>query len=144
MLPGHQIVGGGGQGRLERLTLRERASGEERTVEAAALFVLIGARPHTDWLPDAIERDASGWVITGPAVAGTGGHWPLSARPTRSRRASRVFAVGDVRDRSVARVASAVGDGSVVIRQVHECLEQDDVTVAAHLAAAGGEAERLG
>ena len=83
-------------------------------------------------------------MITGPAVA-------VRAVTGRERTPHpfetslpRVFAVGDVRDRSVARVASAVGDGSVVIRQVHECLEQDDVTVAAHLAAAGGEAERLG
>ncbi|HSI98639.1 MAG TPA: FAD-dependent oxidoreductase, partial [Gaiellaceae bacterium] len=81
------------------------------TVPADALFLLIGAAPHTDWLPREIERDARGYVVTG-----RGEH--LFETST-----SGVFAIGDVRAGSVKRVASAVGEGSVVIQQVHAYLD---------------------
>jgi len=103
-----EVVDGAGEGRLERLTLRDRGSGEEATVDADALFVLIGARPSTDWLPQGIERDEWGYILTEPDFETT---------------LPRVFAVGDVRQGSVKRVASAVGEGSVVIQQVHQRLE---------------------
>jgi thioredoxin reductase (NADPH) len=117
---GAEIVGGDGDGRLERLELRD-ASGTKSTVDADALFVMIGARPGTEWLPREIERDEWGYVLTGTDLAGedAGGR----ARPMGETSLSRVFAVGDVRHGSVKRVASAVGEGSVVIQQVHRCLE---------------------
>ncbi len=65
---GTEVVGGGGAGRLEQLVLRDRASRTETTVEAQALFLLIGAQPHTDWLPSDIERDELGFVLTGADV----------------------------------------------------------------------------
>jgi thioredoxin reductase (NADPH) len=105
-----QIVDAEGDDRLERVTLRH-ASGEEETVPADAVFALIGAEPHTDWLPDAIERDERGFVSTGG-----GEHMFEASSPG-------VFAIGDVRAGSVKRVASAVGEGSVVIHQVHRHLE---------------------
>jgi thioredoxin reductase (NADPH) len=105
-----QIVDAGGGDRLEQVTLRH-ANGEEEVQAADAVFALIGAEPNTDWLPDAIERDERGFVRTGG-----GEHMFETTAPG-------VFAIGDVRAGSVKRVASAVGEGSVVIQQVHRHLE---------------------
>jgi thioredoxin reductase (NADPH) len=117
---GVEVVGGGGDGRLERLQLRDRASGAVATVAAAGLFILIGAEPYTAWLPDTVGRDPWGFVLTGPD---TGAQWPLerSPFPLETSRPG-VFAVGDVRHGAVKRVASAVGEGSICIRMVHEYL----------------------
>jgi thioredoxin reductase (NADPH) len=134
-----EVVGGEGEGRLERLRLRDRASGATSTVDADALFVLIGARPGTDWLPVQVERDEWGYVRTGQDVTTDDGKADESIDPamrgeSNPRRPGRlmletslprVFAVGDVRHGSVKRVASAVGEGSVVIQQVHERLEAE-------------------
>ncbi|HEU0248162.1 MAG TPA: FAD-dependent oxidoreductase [Gaiellaceae bacterium] len=101
-----EVVDADGDGRLETLTLR---GPDDVTIEPAdALFVLIGAHPRTDWLPAEIERDEHGFVLTGPDYA--------TSLPG-------VFAIGDVRAGSVKRVASAVGEGSVVIQRVHQYLE---------------------
>jgi thioredoxin reductase (NADPH) len=116
-----EVVGGGGRGRLGHLVLRDLASGTDTTVEAGALFLLIGARPHTDWLPPAIARDPAGFVITGSDLP-RGDHepaWRLERAPEAYETSvPGVFAVGDVRSRSVKRVASAVGEGSIVIQQI--------------------------
>jgi thioredoxin reductase (NADPH) len=116
-----EVVGGGGDGRLERLTLRDNATGETEEVEAAGLFILIGAHPHTDWLPETIERDRWGYVLTDRDASGV--HWTLERPPYPFETCMPgIFAVGDLRARSVKRVASAVGEGSVVIQGVHEYL----------------------
>jgi thioredoxin reductase (NADPH) len=107
-----QIVGAEGEGRLQRLVLRRGDTGGRETVPADAVFVLIGATPHTDWLPVAIERDERGFVVTGG-----GEHMFETSAPG-------VFAIGDVRAGSVKRVASAVGEGSVVIQQLHRYLSE--------------------
>lgn len=60
-----RVVGGGGEGRLEHLTLEDRASGRTETAPATGLFVLIGAEPRTGWLPEEIERDERGFIVTG-------------------------------------------------------------------------------
>ena len=111
-----------GEPRLETLTLRDRRTGDTETVPAAALFVLIGARPNSDWLPDTIARDDYGYVPTDADLRPEDG-WALE-RPPRMYETSLpgVFAVGDLNQASVHRVAAAVGDGSVVIKQVHETL----------------------
>lgn len=114
-----EVVGGRGEARLEGLTLRDRTSGEESDVPAAGLFILIGAMPRTDWLPEELARDQWGYVLTGPDVPGEA---PAGPRSMHETSLPRVFAVGDVRSRSVKRVASAVGEGSVVISQVHAAL----------------------
>ena len=116
-----QVVGGGGKGRLDHLVLRDVDSGEGRTVDAGGLFILIGARPRTDWLPAAVARDDAGYVLVGAELErGAGpGQWPLDRAPFAYETSlPGVFAVGDVRSRSVKRVANAVGEGSVVIQQV--------------------------
>jgi thioredoxin reductase (NADPH) len=123
-----EVVEGRGEGRLEQLVIRDSAVGESREVQAAALFILIGARPRTGWLPDSIERDERGYVLTGADLmrdADAAGTWPLERPPFGFETSlPGVFAVGDVRRGSVKRVASAVGQGSVVIQQVHQLLAE--------------------
>jgi thioredoxin reductase (NADPH) len=124
-----EVVGGGGETRLEWLTLRDRRTGDTHREAAGGLFVLIGASPRTGWLPDQIERDKWGYVLTGPDVVGShaSSRWPLDRTPLMLETCvPGIFAVGDVRRRSVKRVASAVGEGSVVIQQVHEFIASAD------------------
>jgi thioredoxin reductase (NADPH) len=120
------VAGGSGEGRLEHVTLRDGTTGELRDEEAVALFVLIGGHPHSDWLPAEVARDRWGYVLTG-REAEQPGRVPVALETTMPR----VFAVGDVRSHSTKRVASAVGEGSVVIRQVHECLAAAGVAAPA-------------
>jgi thioredoxin reductase (NADPH) len=124
------VVGGGGEGRLEELELREGATGAPETVVADALFVLIGAHPHTDWLPAGIARDREGFLHTGDDVP-NGVGWPLERRPMALETSMpRVLAAGDVRHGSVKRVASAVGEGSVAVQLVHALLAQEPMITA--------------
>lgn len=113
---GWEVVGGGGEGRLEELVLGRRDSDERVTVPAAGLFVLIGAHPHTDWLPPEIERDDWGFVVTG----GSGGS-VATGRTASSFETTMpgVFAAGDVRHGSMKRVGAAVGEGAGVIQEVY-------------------------
>ena len=104
-----------GEGRLERLELLDTSSGETETVDAAALVVLIGAVPHTAWLPDEIARDDWGYVLTGQAAG--------AVRPLETSLPG-VFAAGDVRAASVQRVAAAVGDGALAVSGVHAYLAE--------------------
>jgi thioredoxin reductase (NADPH) len=106
-----EVAGGGGEGRLERLVIRDSSTGETEERAAAALFILAGAEPRTGWLPDEVRRDESGYVITGE----DGGRSLETSVPG-------VFAVGDVRAGAAKRVAGAVGEGSVVVAQVHDWL----------------------
>jgi thioredoxin reductase (NADPH) len=120
------VTGGAGQNRLESLTLTDLESSTAETVGAGALFVLIGAEPRTQWLPDTVRRDQSGFVLTGADLLDDGrpgGDWPLRRLPMfLESSVPGVFAVGDVRYGSVKRVASAVGEGSIAIRLVHDYL----------------------
>ncbi len=119
-----RVVGGGGEGRLERLVLENSASGSTETVPAAGLFVLIGADPHTGWLPEEIARDEGGYVVTGRDLSSYGlphRGWHVGRIPLEMETSmAGVFAVGDVRHGSVKRVASAVGAGSIAVQSVHE------------------------
>jgi thioredoxin reductase (NADPH) len=101
--------------RLEAVVVADHA-GTEQTIATRALFVMIGADPCTDWLAGTLDRDEHGFVVTG---RGTGGS--ASASPYETSLPG-VFAVGDVRSGSVKRVASAVGEGSVVVQAVHTYL----------------------
>jgi len=132
-----EIVEATGGGRLERLTLHHTASAAEEVVDAAGLFVLIGALPHTDWLPTTLMRDEDGYIRTGPdLIDGEGNapaHWPLRRAPVLYETSMPgVFAAGDVRHRSIKRVASAVGEGSVTVQQVHDHLSELSPTAPQH------------
>ncbi len=121
-----QVVDAAGEMSLEAITL-ENASGDRTETEADGLFVMIGAKPHTEWLPPEVARDQHGFVVTGGDLVHDEllADWVL-ARPPYGFETTfpGVFAVGDVRSRSVKRVASAVGEGSAAIQLVHRFLEQ--------------------
>jgi thioredoxin reductase (NADPH) len=126
-----EVTGVQGQCSLETLTLQEHAGGAAETVPAAGLFVMIGAEPRTSWLPDSIGRDDEGFILTGRDLHRAGklpAGWPLERPPLLLETSiPGVFAAGDVRHRSIKRVASAVGEGATAIQLVHEYLraEQD-------------------
>ena len=115
-----EVVAAHGDGRLEQLELRSPEGVE--TVRAAALIVLIGAHPHTEWLPSEINRDEWGYVVTGPDVPA----WPCERPPLPLETSlPGVFAAGDVRARSVKRVASAAGSGALAVSDVHAYLAME-------------------
>jgi len=122
-----EIVGGGGDGRLEWIDLEDRTTGTIERVAAAALFVLIGAEPHTAWLSPSVQRDAWGYIATGGQcechIELGGARSPLMFETTMPG----VFAVGDVRQGSVKRVASAAGEGAVCVRIIHDYLDELDI-----------------
>jgi thioredoxin reductase (NADPH) len=113
-----------GNGALKTVVTEDLRTGERRHVDTRALFVFIGAVPNTSWLTGTVELDDHGFVPTGRAALysdadGTG--WRIHRRPMMLETSRPgVFAAGDVRSGSVKRVASAVGEGAMAIRQVHE------------------------
>jgi thioredoxin reductase (NADPH) len=121
-----EIVGGGGDGRLQNVVLRDRQTGRDETLAVDGLFVMIGAEPRTGWLPDDVGRDEHGFVLAG-SDAGRDPRWTQerSPQPYESTLPG-LFTVGDVRCGSVKRVASAVGEGSVVVSQIHAHLKVTD------------------
>ena len=124
-----EVVGGGGGAHLEQLVLRNTATGTEETVPADALFVLIGARPLTEWLPNELARDRKGFLLTGADIAGG---WPLLRPPfPMETSVPRIFAAGDVRSGSVKRVAAAVGEGATAVQAVHRVLAEDETATLA-------------
>jgi thioredoxin reductase len=128
-----EVVDGAGADHLESLVLEDKESGARRSVPADALFVLIGSQPRTEWLGDSVARDQWGFILTGPDLLGVGsGHWRLE-RPPMPLETSLpgVFAAGDVREGSIKRVASAVGEGAATIPLVHRWLEAMTVPQAA-------------
>ena len=120
-----EVVGGGGRERLEHLDLADRTTGTVDQVPTAALFIMIGGEPHTQWLPREIARDGGGYLITGrDLLQQPGAHWGDTRDPLLLETSMPgVFAAGDVRHGSIKRVASAVGDGATAVRLVHEYLE---------------------
>jgi thioredoxin reductase (NADPH) len=113
-----------GNGALTAVLTEDKRTGEQHSIQTRALFVFIGADPNTSWLAGAIELDDHGFVPTGPAAlySDTDGNQGRTQRQPMMLETSRpgVFAAGDVRSGSVKRVASAVGEGSMAIRQIHE------------------------
>lgn len=117
VLTGVEAIEGHGEDRLRGLTIRHRASGETERLQVQGLLIMIGAVPHTRWLPEAIERDARGYVVTGRDIEPS--LWALDRPPLPYETSMPgVFAVGDVRSGSVKRVAASVGEGSVVVSQI--------------------------
>lgn len=116
-----------GTDRLEALVMRDNDTGETETEPAAALFVFIGAKPHSDLVADVVERNQAGFILTGPDLI-RDGHWPKNWRLNRDpflleTSVPGIFAVGDVRQDVIRRVASAVGQGSTAISFVHQYLK---------------------
>ena len=122
-----QIAAAEGTGKLETLTLVDTKTGRTQTIPAGALVILIGAVPHTGWLPPQISRDEHGFVLTGSDI-------PQDSTPAAPSTLTRppfpletsmpgVFTAGDVRHGSVKRVASAVGEGSIAATQMYQYLQ---------------------
>ena len=121
---GTMVAAAAGAEHLERLTLRDVATGRTEDVEAGALFVFIGMAPHTDWVAEVLQRDPAGFIVTGVDLGSPPPGWALPRLPLPlETSAAGVFAAGDVRSRSIKRVASAVGEGAMAVRFVHEHLE---------------------
>jgi len=114
-----QVVGVRGKSHLESLTIEHEGRRDE--VPATALFVLIGAQPHTDWHRDTVELDQHGFILTGSDISQSAWRGLRGPLPFETSQPG-VFAVGDVRYRSVKRVAGAVGEGSVCVGWVHRYL----------------------
>ena len=116
-----------GERHLEALTLKDQRTGKEWTVPAVALFVFIGAVPHTEMVGDVVERNRAGFIITGPDLMRGGSKppgWKLRRDPyLLETNVPGIFAAGDVRQGAVRRVASAVGQGAVAVNFVHQYLK---------------------
>ncbi|NEP19819.1 MAG: FAD-dependent oxidoreductase [Leptolyngbya sp. SIO4C1] len=120
------VVAVKGQPSLEAITVADSLTGETKTVSTTRLFIFIGAIPHTDWLGDLVERDRCGFVLTGPdltQIERCSRKWPLKRDPLLLEMSvPGMFAVGDVRHKSVKRVASAVGEGAIAVQLIHQYL----------------------
>jgi thioredoxin reductase (NADPH) len=129
-----EVVDGGGAGQLDSITLADRADGAREQVSAAALFIMIGGEPHTGWLPDEIDRDDQGYLITGRELLERSPLcWEEDREPLPLETSmSGVFAAGDVRRGSIKRVAAGVGEGAAVVRLVHEHLGEREAERTAH------------
>jgi thioredoxin reductase (NADPH) len=121
LITGAEVQALAGDERLERVTLKDIATGERQTIPCSALFCFIGARPATSWLGEGVLLDRDGFVLTDrqlPPPLSAGAPTPLPFETS----VSGVFAAGDVRHDSMKRVAAAVGEGSSAVRSVHERL----------------------
>ena len=115
-----------GKERLEALSILCSSSGETQTVPAASLFIFIGAAPQTEWLHGAVERDEKGFILTGADLLNSGKppkSWSLEREPwLLEASVPGIFVAGDVRYRSIKRVASGVGEGANAVQFVHQYL----------------------
>ena len=118
----HEVAAVHGDSSMSHITVRRRVDRSTRDLEARALFVMVGAAPNTQWLNDCVKVDDKGFVLTGAAV---GVDFPYATS------LPGIFAVGDVRAGSVKRVASAVGEGSVVMSKVWEYVRDSEEREAA-------------
>jgi len=118
-----------GQNRLEFITITNTQTGEVQTVPTPTLYIFIGAVPHTDALVGIIERDANGFILTGPDLIYDGHKyprgWTLDRQPfLLETNIPGVFAAGDVRHGSMKRVAASVGEGSIAVQLIHQYLKK--------------------
>jgi len=127
VVTGVEVAAARGSERLEKIVIRDIAGGAEREVDAAAMFIFIGARPRTEMVSELLELDEKGFVLTGPDLPRDNGRprgWTLDRDPFLfETNVPGVFAAGDVRSGSSKRVAAAVGEGSGTVGMVHRYLE---------------------
>jgi thioredoxin reductase (NADPH) len=122
--PNSEVVDGGGERWLQWLTLRDRVDGHEERVEASGLMLLLGADPCSEWLPDGVARDEKDFVLTGRDVPPE--LWRDELPPAAlATTMPGVFAVGDIRQASMKRVAAASGEGAAVVPLVHAYLDPE-------------------
>ena len=129
ILPFTQVEEVVGSDHLEKLTLRRNDTGECEQVEAAGLFIFIGAAPRTEWLSGVVARDRYGYILAGPDLPrddrGEPKGWPLERDPfLLESSVPGIFVAGDVRANSVKRVASGVGEGAIAVQFIHRYLAE--------------------
>jgi thioredoxin reductase (NADPH) len=127
ILPRTEVAAVRGAGHLEQVAVREIDRGETQTIDAAAMFIFIGAAPRSDLVAGVVQRDEKGFILTGPdlprTVRGIAG-WTLDRDPFLFETSvPGIFAAGDVRSGANRRVAAAVGEGSAAIYTIHRYLE---------------------
>ena len=126
--PFTQVVEVKGETNLEALVLEDARTGEKETVPASSLFIFIGASPRTDWLDGLVERDANGFILTGPDLMRDKNRprgWTIDRDPfLLETNIPGIFAAGDVRYGSVKRVASGVGEGAIAVQFIHRYLSK--------------------
>ena len=125
---GVDLLDGDGDGQLEGIVIRDRTTGAIERIPTAALFVMIGAEPRTEWLDGTVERDERGYVLTGDDV--DTGASPHDTPALLETSVPGVFAAGDVRHASVKRVTTAMGEGATVVQLVHQYLEREAIAPA--------------
>jgi thioredoxin reductase (NADPH) len=122
------VVEAEGEDHLERIAIKNSASGQKEIVPTQSLFILIGAAPHTDWLDGVVERDERGFILSGPDLSKHGERpkgWKLDRDPyLLETSVPGIFVAGDVRHGSIKRCASAVGEGSIAVQFVHQYLKE--------------------
>ncbi len=123
-----QVAAAHGGTNLESLTIADTNAGTEETVPAQALFIFIGGMPNTQWLDGFVERDANGFILSGPDLLRDGKR-PRGWTPDRDpylleTSVPGIFVAGDVRHGSVKRVASGVGEGSIAVQFIHQYLSK--------------------
>jgi thioredoxin reductase (NADPH) len=122
-----EVVGVHGARQLESLTLKNNESGQTETVPAAAMFIFIGAKPHTDFVAGLVERTPDGFIVTGEDLLRDGKrpkNWTLKRDPyLLETNVPGIFAAGDVRYGTISRIASAVGQGGMVVSFVEQYLK---------------------
>jgi len=124
---GSELASVDGDGELERVSWMNKTSGEVTSASIRHVFVMTGASPHTEWLSSCVTLDRKGFILSGrdldtatPPIP-----WPLKRAPHMLETSlPGVFVVGDVRANNIKRVASAVGEGSIVIHMVHHALAE--------------------
>lgn len=115
-----------GEESLEEIGLKHNQTGETISSPCNGLFIFVGAKPHTDWLPEELDLDEKGFVKVGPAVAHSP-HWSMDCTPCELETSvPGVFAAGDVRSGTTKRCAFAVGDGALAITCIHQYLSKLD------------------
>jgi thioredoxin reductase (NADPH) len=123
-----EVVGVEGEDHLERILVRDSASGETETVPTQSLFIFIGAAPHTDWLGDRVVRDERGFILSGSDLSRNAERpkgWKLDRDPyLLETSVPGIFVAGDVRHGSIKRCASAVGEGSIAVQFIHQYLKE--------------------
>ena len=116
-----------GDKKLETLKIQDKVTGEEKLEPAAAMFVFIGARPHSKMVEGVVEMNSAGFIRTGSNLMRDGEHpkgWKLKRDPLPLETSiPGIFVAGDVRDEAVRRIASAVGEGAIAVSQVHQYLK---------------------
>jgi len=116
-----------GDGKLEAIKIQNTETGDEKKVPAAAMFVFIGAKSHSEMVSGVVERNSAGFIHSGRSLIRNGKRpkgWTLKRDPfSLETSVPGIFVAGDVRDDAVRRVASAVGDGAIAVSQVHQYLK---------------------